>query len=64
MGISTGLHWNICFMERKEKESKGAERSKKQSVRSAKRKEEHLTSPLRVTGGGGGGGGTGGRGGR
>lgn len=49
MGISIGLHWHICFMERKEKEFKGAERSKKPSVRSAMRKEEHLTSPLRVT---------------
>lgn len=49
MGKSTGPHWNICFMERKEKKSKGAERSKKQSVRSAKKKEEYLTLPLRVT---------------
>lgn len=48
MGISIGLHWNICFMERKGKESKGAEMSKKPSVRSVKREEEHLTLPLRV----------------
>lgn len=49
MGISIGLHGHICFMERKGKESKGTERSKKPSVRSATRKEEHLTLPLRVT---------------